>query len=229
MTDSSPFCIGHRGAKGHVAENTLASFSKAISLGCNWVELDVYLLEGELIVIHDKHVDRTTNGTGELKDLSMDYVRSLDAGHGEQVPTLEEVIDLVDHQCRINIELKGAGTAAATSKMLNAYCQKGWNNHDFLISSFDHGELALADENFPRGVLFGKLLHDRWQRAERLGAWSVNFNERHVTRELVIEAHEYGYMILTYTVNNTKRIAKLLDLGVDGIFSDYPDRVLALL
>ncbi len=227
--ESTPFCIGHRGAKGYVAENTLASFEKALSLGCVWIELDVYLIEGELLVIHDKSVDRTTNGKGLLKELNLDYVRSLDAGDGQQVPTLREVIDMVNHRAKINVELKGEGTAVATNELLNEHMSSGWHEEDFLISSFNHDELDQADKRFRRGALFGKLTDDLWERAERLEPWSVNFDKKIVTQSLVDDAHTRGYKVLVYTVNKAPVIRKMLKLGVDGIFSDYPDRVISIL
>lgn len=226
MTQSSRsmLCIGHRGAKGHVPENTLPSFEYAIELGCEWLELDVYHVDGELVVIHDDAVDRTTNGTGTVQELSLDYLRSLDAGNGAQIPTLKEVLDLVDRRCHLNVELKGPATAGPVSDLLT---RSGWPIDEFLLSSFDHRELSAADPQYRRGALFGKLLPDQWQRAEKLGAWSVNFALGDVTGKLVSEAHERGYAVLVYTVNETTDIERMLAFGVDGVFSDYPDRVMA--
>jgi glycerophosphoryl diester phosphodiesterase len=223
----SPLCIGHRGATGHLPENTLPSFERAIDLGCDWVELDVYAIEEELLVIHDKRVDRTTNGSGYLKDLSLTYLRSLDAGGGAQIPTLREVLDLIAGRCRVNVELKGEGTAAPVSELLDYYCHHGWHIEDFLISSFSHRLLAEFDERYRRGALFAKLLPDQWQRAEKLGAWSVNFDQKDISTSLVAEAHARGYKVLTYTPNTYKDIQRVIDCGVDGIFSDFPDRVLS--
>ena len=224
----STLCIGHRGAKGHLPENTLPSFEHAINVGCDWVELDVYHVDGELLVIHDKSVGRTTNGKGLISELSFDEIRALDAGGGHPVPTLQEVINLVDRRCRINIELKGPATAKPVSDLLSRYCLAEWTHRDFLLSSFNHGELELADPAFPRGALFARLLPDLWDRAERLGAWSVNFDKAFVSRSLVEDAHSRGYKVLVYTVNSESDILKMIDYGVDGLFSDYPDRVVGL-
>mgnify|MGYP001563362776 FL=1 len=224
----STLCIGHRGAGGLLPENTLPSFEQAIHIGCEWVELDVYHVDGELLVIHDKSVDRTTNGKGLVSELGFDEIRALDAGGGHSVPTLQEVINLVDRRCRINIELKGPDTGKPVSDLLSRYCRTEWTPHDFLLSSFDHKELELADPAYPRGVLFAKLLPDMWDRAERLGAWSVNFNKGEVSRSLVEDAHSRGYKVLAYTVNANTDILRMIDYGVDGIFSDYPDRVIEL-
>ena len=223
---SATLCIGHRGARGHLPENTLPSFERAISMGCDMIELDVYNIDGELVVIHDKSVDRTTNGTGLLSSLEFADIRRLDAGNGSLVPTLAEVINLVDHRCGINIELKGDGTAGPVCALLNRYCAAGWSHRDFLLSSFNHGELAESDPAYPRGALFAKLLKDKWQIASDLGAWSVNFDRKLITQSLVEDAHARGYKVLVYTVNTPGDISKMLHLGVDGIFSDFPDRVI---
>ena len=97
--------IGHRGASGNFPENTLAAFRHAAALGCPWVELDVHLLEGELVVIHDEQLDRTTNGRGHLEAAGLAAVRALDAGNGEQVPLLSEVLTALNGQVAINVEL----------------------------------------------------------------------------------------------------------------------------
>ena len=219
-------CIGHRGAKGHLPENTLPSFEKALKLGCHWVELDVHLAQGELLVIHDQTVDRTTNGKGRLKDMTLAEIRRLDAGQGAKVPLLREVINLVDRRAGVNIELKGAGTAVAVSRLLDEYCDAGWSTDDFLLSSFIHDELKLASKDYRRGLLFGELAPQLWQRAETLGGWSVNLYRKQVSQVLVNEAHEQGYKVLVHTVNDPAEICAMISLGVDGVFSDYPDRVL---
>lgn len=223
-----PFCIGHRGSRGYRPENTLASFDHALSVGCPWVELDVYAVEGELLVIHDKSVDRTTNGTGLIQEMTLQQLRTLDAGDGQQIPTLDEVVKLVDQRCGINVELKGPATAKPVNAALARYCESGWQTENFLISSFNHRELAKADSDYRRGVLFADLPADWLSQALALGAWSANFDYRSVTPELVNEAHEAGLNVLVYTANDQEDIRKMIIAGVDGIFSDYPDRVLAL-
>ncbi len=221
--------IGHRGAKGYYPENTLASFAHALALGCDWIELDVYLAHGELLVIHDKAVDRTTNGHGLISDYSLAALRALDAGNGQQIPLLGEVLDMIDGRCGVNVELKGPGTAAPVSECLNNYVQRGWPQSAFLISSFDHLELARADPGFRRGVLFGALPADWLASCQALSGWSANFYQKDVTPDLVNTAHDNGLKVLTYTANDHEDIQRVLNAGVDGVFSDYPDRVLAAL
>lgn len=215
---------------GYRPENTLPAFELAIEMGCPWIELDVHLCGDEIVVIHDDTLDRTTSGHGKLSDLGLDELRQLDAGDGAQVPTLREVIDAVNGRVGINIELKGKNTAVPVSRLLNEYCDKGRRPDEFLLSSFDHAELGSADFLFARGALFGRRSGgDRIARAVALGAWSVNLDLNMVTVEEVTAAHEAGLRVLVYTVNETDDIHRMIDMGVDGVFSNYPDRVFACL
>ncbi len=100
------FCFGHRGARGHEPENTLRSVRQALELGANGIEVDVHPADGRLVVIHDDTLNRTTNGAGLVAEKTFSYLRSLDAGQGERIPTLEEVFDVVNRRAVINVELK---------------------------------------------------------------------------------------------------------------------------
>jgi glycerophosphoryl diester phosphodiesterase len=218
-------CIGHRGACGYAPENTLEAFELAITMGCPWLELDVYAVAGELLVIHDDTLERTTNGKGRVMQTPLATLRALDAGNGQQIPTLREVLELVDHRAGINIELKGPDTAAPVSQLLQAYLVKGWRSDEFMLSSFDHKELALADPLFRRGALFHRSVKNYLERTDRLGAYSLNLSIRLVSAELVKAAHEHGLQVFVYTVNEAADIQRMRDYGVDGIFCNYPDRV----
>ncbi len=126
--------IGHRGACGYEPENTISSFKKALELGVDAIELDVYVLgRGELVVIHDDKVDRTTNGKGYVLDYSFEELRKLDAGNGQTIPTLEEVLDLVNMKTSVNIELKGTGTAKAVASTIYNYLAKGWSEEQLMV------------------------------------------------------------------------------------------------
>ncbi|MBQ75629.1 MAG: glycerophosphodiester phosphodiesterase [Gammaproteobacteria bacterium] len=221
-------CIGHRGACGHEPENTLNSFNLAVAMGSPWIELDVYSVEGELLVIHDDSLERTTNGVGEVMASSLEYLRSLDAGGGQQIPSLREVTELVDQRCSINVELKGPDTALPVSRFLAGLCDEGWDSHAFLLSSFDHAELAKADPRFRRGALFNRASPDYFTRTADLHAYSINLSSRLVSRELIDEAHSNGLKVYVYTVNEADEIRQMDMLGVDGVFSDFPDRVLSI-
>ena len=117
--------IAHRGASGYKPENTLASFQKAISLGVDMIELDVFAIRsGEVVVHHDKKVNRTTNGTGNISDYTWSELRLLDAGDGQRIPLLTEVLDLVNGRIPINIELKGHGIAEPVATIIDSYISK---------------------------------------------------------------------------------------------------------
>src|SRR3989344_4626849 len=118
--------IAHRGASGHKPENTLAAFAKALEIGVDIIELDVRVCKtGELVVFHDMALERTTNGNGLVADTSLEELKKLDAGGGEQVPTLKEVIDLVNKRVVLNIEMKGKGVVEQLATILKGYLNNG--------------------------------------------------------------------------------------------------------
>ena len=222
--------IGHRGACGYEPENTLRSFNRALQLDVDMIELDVHVCRsGELVVIHDEKVDRTTNGKGYVADQTLDELRVLDAGKGERIPTLPEVLDLVDRKAQVNIELKGVGTAKPVSELLEKYVREfGSSYDDFLISSFKHDEL----QEFRRlsresriGVLTMGISAGVVEFAEKVAAYSINMYKEFVTKELVDDIHKRGMKVLVWTVNDVEDIEKMRRMGVDGIFSNYPDRI----
>ncbi len=217
-------CIGHRGASGHAPENTLKAFELAIEMGCPWIELDVYVVDGQLVVIHDDELDRTTNGSGLVMDQSFEALRKLDAGDGEKIPTLKEVIELVNHRAVINIELKGAGTAEPLNQLLAGYLTRGWLADEFFISSFNHRELEKSDPAYRRGALFYKAVDSYTNRCKALQVASLNLAASLVTKEVVDTAHSEGLQVFVYTVNTHDEMLALKNMGVDGVFTNYPDQ-----
>ena len=219
-------CIGHRGAAGHEPENTLRSIRRALELGANAVEIDVWFVDGELVVFHDAELDRTTNGTGLLARQTMAQLRTLDAGQGERIPTLREVFDTVDRRALINIELKGTGTAGPVAALIGEFvAQHGWSYGHFLVSSFRRGELrAIPDARIPIGLLLARPTRLCWFNARRVRAVAVNVALRYATRAFIEEAHRRGLRVCVYTVNDPADIARLREWGADGVFTDYPER-----
>jgi len=222
-------CIGHRGVMGHAPENTLLSMQKALELGVPWVELDVYEVEGHLIVIHDKTLERTTNGTGPVMEQTFDYLRSLDAGKGEKIPTLDEVFDLIQRKAGINIELKGPDTAGPVSAFVDRYRLKGWTDDEILVSSFNHRELKKIkglDGDIRIGPLIKEIPEGNAAFADEMGAFSVHVSLKSITRSFVEDVHHRGLKVYVYTVNRLNDIARMQSFGVDGVFTNYPERVL---
>lgn len=221
-------CIGHRGAAGHEPENTLRSVRRAIEMGAHGIEIDVRLVHGELLVMHDAKLDRTTNGRGLLVRKPLTVLRSLDAGKGERIPTLREVIETIDRRAFLNIELKGRGTAKPVSEMIHQFVQeRGWRYEDFLVSSFMRAELrAVRDPQIPIGLLLTRPTRLYALSARRVRACAVNPAVRFVTAKFVQDAHRRGLRVFPYTANSPAEIQRLKKLGVDGAFTDFPDRVL---
>jgi glycerophosphoryl diester phosphodiesterase len=236
-----PKVIGHRGAAGHAPENTLAGFRAAKALGVGWVEFDVHLtVDGRCVVIHDDLVDRTTDGQGEVGQMMLEELASLDAGTwfdpgfvGETVPTLEEVIDLLGELgLGANIELKpspGAEdeTAAATLELLRV----SWPDHlpRPLVSSFDYRSLEVAQQVAPeiaRGLLLKNVTEDWRSLVEAIEATTLHCGHTALVPARAKEIRAAGYPLFCYTVNHGGRAQELFGWGVSGVFSDVPDQIL---
>lgn len=225
-------CIGHRGARGHAPENTLLAIEKGMRMGVDMIEFDVQRCEEQLVVIHDPRLERCTNGEGRVEQVSFDYLRSLDAGEGQQVPTLDEVLALVAGQTRLNVEIKSAaGTGQRIAARLRDAIAEGWRADQFLVSSFHLPELyefREAAPGIPVAALVCGVPLDWAACAVELGAQALNIAAEFADPRLVADAHSHGLAVYAYTVNHPDDIAALRAIGVDGVFSDYPERVLAV-
>ena len=221
MSLSADFSIiGHRGAAGIEPENTLRGFKRALEHQVHAVEFDVHQIDRELVVIHDDTVDRTTDGTGALTDFSFEKLRQLDAGDGERIPILKEVLDLVTTSVGVNVELKGPGTATAVAKVLRQY------SHRKLVSSFDHEELRqfVADgSGIPVAPLFGRWRENGLEIARALRAHAVNISDRIAIPERVTAIVDAGFACYVFTVNDVQHAKDLKEMGVSGVFTDRPD------
>ena len=225
---ASFYCFAHRGARGYEPENTLIAFERAIELGAHWIEADVFAVENHLLVFHDEWLERTTNGAGRVEQSSLEYLRTLDAGKGQQIPLLTELLDLIDARAGVNVELKGRSTAVLAAKLIEERLSDSkWHEDQFIVSSFNHPELLAFSSLMPEiriGALTGGIPLGFAAFADELCAWSVHASIEFVNREFVEDAHERGKKMFVYTVNHPDDFARLLELGVDGVFTDYPDR-----
>ncbi|MEM8863097.1 MAG: glycerophosphodiester phosphodiesterase family protein [Chloroflexota bacterium] len=220
--------IGHRGAMGHAPENTLESIQAALDLGVDWIEIDVYAVDSEIVVIHDNVLMRTTNGFGRVMKQKLDYLRSLDAGNGQKIPLLSEVIGLIDGKVGLNVELKGPNTAEPIINFLDNQLPDHWDKDKILLSSFEHVQLEEAkrlNPTYKRAPLFWKNKIDHDYVVNELEAIAVNPWLPTVTQKMVDDAHAHNLQVLVYTVNKPEDIEKMRSFGVDGIFTNYPDRV----
>lgn len=210
--------IGHRGAKGYVAENTFASFLKGLELHVDGIELDVHLsFDKKVMVIHDETIDRTTSGTGFVKDSNAADLQSFG------IPSLEEIIDLVNEKCFINIEIKDANAASETLKLLEIY-----NLKYFQISSFNWNvleEISKLNSEIYLGVLTENNLENALAFAKKINAKSINPYYKLLNLEKVTLLHENGFEVFPWTVNDSSDIEKMKSFNVDGIISDFPNRI----
>lgn len=230
--------IGHRGAAAYAPENTMASFDKALALGCNCIEFDVMLsADGEPFIFHDDALKRTTNGRGQFGEVTAEYVQTLDAGKwfsrhfkGEKIPHFRDVIQwLVFTGINANVEIKPfPGTTEQTAVAVLSSINRFWpsNKELPLVSSFDYEALVLCrtlSPELPLGLLLDSW-DEKWQqKAADLHCYSIHFNKSVLTAKRVLAIKEAGYQLYAYTVNRRRQARKLLDWGVDAVFSDYPD------
>ena len=222
--------IGHRGAKGYEPENTLVSFEKAIEMGADGIELDVHLsIDGHLIVIHDETIDRTTNGKGVVNQLTLQELKSFRINEKHEIPTLEEVLDLVDQRCFVNIELKNQDTADKVVQLIEHYISdKNWNHNNFLVSSFDWNSLQqvrFLNENIRIGVLTETDLDLAISFARFLKAEALHPYFQLLTDEYTAKIQEKGILVFPWTVNEIDAIQRMKSFNVDGIITDFLDRV----
>ncbi len=222
--------IAHRGASGLAPENTLKAIRLALALGAGAIEIDVQLADGELWVFHDRRLERCTDGDGVLTAQSRAYLASLDAGEGEGIPTLWQVIEAIAGQAELHIELKGAQTADEVARLTRrAEAELGFAPTQWVVSSFHHPELARFAALRPDirlGALTSTIPLTLAKFAAELGAWSLNCDVDFVDQALVQDAHDRGLKVLVYTVDEPADQAMLAAIGVDGIFTNRPDRFL---
>lgn len=222
--------IGHRGAKGHQPENTLISFQKAIDLKVDGIELDVHLSsDGEIIVIHDDTIDRTSNGKGFVNKLSLPELRASRIENEHEIPTLTEVFDLINQQCLINIEIKGKGMIKPVVELIESYVEnKNWKYDQFIVSSFDWIALLdihLLNPEIPLGVLTEYDLELAFAFAKFIDAKSVHAHYHLLSKKMTVQMQEEGFQVFAWTVNEPKDIQKIKSFNVNGIISDFPDRI----
>ncbi|MDO8580451.1 MAG: glycerophosphodiester phosphodiesterase family protein [Candidatus Omnitrophota bacterium] len=222
--------IGHRGAKGYEPENTLLSFQKALALKVDMIEFDVFSCRsGEVVVIHNNELQPTTDGTGYVTRKTLEQLKILDAGKGQTIPTLTEVLDLIDRQAKVNIEIKRANSSNGVIHTINRYVnEQGWAYNDFIVSSFNRKILTTirkASPHIPLGVLARRRSYTLFSFARKIQAKTLHLHHPLVRKDLLTKAHALGFNVFAWTVNTPAKIEYLIKIGVDGLFSDFPDRI----
>ena len=217
--------MGHRGAPAYEPENTLRSLRRALSMGVDAVEIDVHLSkDGQIMVIHDATVDRTTNGAGRVRDLTFAELRALDAGKGERIPSLEEVADLVVGQAHLIIEVKDP----AAAEPLVRFFQARRIFADAHVISFWHPLVKTMKEQEPRlrtGVLMVGCPADPVGLARAALAEALVLHYAYVTPDLVASAHAHGLLVYVWNIDDIETLKPYLAMNLEGIGSNRPDVV----
>jgi glycerophosphoryl diester phosphodiesterase len=214
---------GHRGAAAEYPENTLPGFRRALELGIEGIELDVHLSkDGVPVVIHDETVDRTTNGKGAVADLTVAELRALDAGDGEHVPTLAEVLDLVGDELVVDIEVKANAAGEAVLDEVRG------RDTRWLISSFDWDVLRYVrsvDKDAEIWVLALGATDDALKTVEELGATALALWQRAIDEDIAKMLIEKSIPFWPWTVNDLEQARELLEWGAFGICTDEPTKL----
>jgi len=231
--------IAHRGASGHCPENTRAAFVRAIELGADMVELDCQITrDGAVVVMHDEMVDRTTNGRGRVRDLTLRELKALDAGRwfsaefaGEEVLTLEQAIDILRGKAELNLEIKGEDAPGRLEIQCVGIVRSLRFFAQTVFSSFSPARMHLVRDladDARIGVLMddGAPKNEGFELAAELGAEALHPARSLVDAGMVARAHEQGLEVRIWPVNRPADMNLLAAMGVDGIFSDFPDRLL---
>ncbi len=227
---NTPLVIGHRGAMGHETENSLASIQKALDLGVDMIEIDVFKIDSkEIVVFHDETVDRLTNGPGRIEDYNIVDLSKLVLDGGHKIPMLQDVLKLIDNKVKLNIEIKGKNTTDRLNFIIQYYIKsRGWSPENFIVSSFrweELKEMRRINSDINLAILTEDNPLEALSFAKEVGAVAINPHFKDLNEEVVEAIHKDGFKIYTWTVNKPEDIKLIKDLGVDGIITNYPERV----
>ncbi|WP_076415773.1 glycerophosphodiester phosphodiesterase family protein [Shewanella sp. UCD-KL12] len=225
--------FAHRGASGYAPENTMAAMRKAIELGSRAIELDIHNVEGELYVFHDRRLDNVSSGTGLIEKVSRSYLDSINVA-GEPIPTLWQVMEyLSEYQCTVNIELKGLNSLVPFITIYTKLIEElQFPPEDLLISSFNHQQLLQFRQRFPHAYLaplFEGITLNYIDTIKALNAYSIHLSLSFINEEMISLAHAEGSKVFVYTVDNSADMVQIAQIGVDGIFTNFPDKAMKLL
>lgn len=234
--------FAHRGASGYCPENTMAAFEKAIKLGCDSIETDVHLTaDGELVLIHDEKVDRTTNSTGFVKDFTFKELRKLDAGSWysssyskEKIPTAEELLILAkENNISINFELKNGFIfyPKLEEKIIDLIYKFDMQNNT-MFSSFNHYSMHKCKEiskEIKTGLLYMEGLYEPHIYCKHVNADAIHPNYSAINEEIIANCNASGILVNPFTVNDENIMKKLISAGVSGIITNYPDKLKKIL
>jgi glycerophosphoryl diester phosphodiesterase len=244
MGTKAIWTIAHRGASGHAPENTMAAFRRAVELGARFIETDLQITrDAQVVAIHDFTLDRTTTGKGQVHLLTLEQIRALDAGawfgnggagafRGERVPTLNEILDFAkEHDIIFYLEIKSGPAWGVEHAVVAALRDQGASAR-VVILSFDPSALDSVhrlDSTMMTGFLCEHPSNDLVERTVRAGARQLCARGDLITPAVVEKAHHAGLQVVAWTIDEPDQMQRLIETGVDGIITDYPDRLFSVL
>ena len=224
--------IGHRGACGYVPENTIESIEKAIALGVDGVEIDIFKCKsGELVLFHDQTLNNLVGRSERIEELTLEELNECLIMNKYSIPTLKKVLETVKPPLFINIELKGSDTALPTSDLLYDFTlKKKWSESSFIVSSFKWQELVKLRQlntTIPIGILVDrrKTINEAIEFANKINAYAIHPYYKMLNKKNVQKIKNNCFKVFTWTVNNKAEIDNIKKFNVDGIISSYPDRI----
>jgi len=218
--------FAHRGASGLYPENTQSAIKAAVDIHVDGIEVDVQSCLDDYMIIHDTWLDRTTNGRGKVNNLTREQIQQFDAGNGEYVPTLSQLLDWVNNNTLINLELKHTFSLDKFVTLIEASVAANKLSRDnLLVSSFDHHQLMWLKQQLPWvkiGALTASIPINYAEFAQRLHAYSIHIDKNFINHEFVADAKKRDLQVYAYTVDKQEDIEQMLRYGVDGVFTNYP-------
>jgi len=234
-----PWVIAHRGASAVAPENTMSAFRRAVEMGAECIETDLHLSrDGRLVIHHDTTLNRTTSGDGLVKNYTFKELRELDAGTwfskdfaGERLPTIEELLDYAGQaDLSLFLEIKGGAGYGVERAVISALRGRK-ESKAAVVLCFDASVLDRIhqlDRLLMTGLLFETGGEDMVREAVRVGARQIGPRGDCVTPELIADAHRRGLKMITWTINEAAQMRALAAIGVDGIITNHPDRLIAV-
>ena len=222
--------IGHRGAAGWEPQNTWLSFAHALALPCDIIETDIRICgSGEAVLIHDAKIKDSSGTSHTVGKLSLTELRTFNLGKNQKIMTLDNLLTKLPGGVKLNLELKSIGSALLTARILRkAMLESKWTPEDFTITSFNHPELLIFKNELPEiqiGVLIKSVMVNPCGYQDNLGISLMITSLEFITKNLIDELHSSGKLVYVYTVDEPEDIKSMCDMQVDGIISNYPDRI----
>jgi len=218
--------FAHRGASGNYPENTKSAINAALDIEVDGIEVDLQSAKDAYVIIHDSWLDRTTNGQGKVSTYTLSQLKELDAGSGEKIPSLQDLIDWNNNQTLLNIELKHTfELTRLVENIQNNLSNRTISKENLIISSYDHHQLKFMKQQLPWlkiGALTSSIPLEYAKFAQELNAFSVHIDKDFINQDFVSDAHQRGLKVYAYTLDKIEDIKAMLALGVNGIFTNYP-------